>query len=596
MWNSSVTREHLLQKISLLAILESVRDHPKRHALISPPGWRSSLTIEQEQEIVSNLAFLSSRSKNSKRVVAISIEEDHDGQGMVIRMAVNGGDKDIPYIEEGLKQIKQPEAENTSMLLRLIVSGDFPRIYKRLKLGTKYDVATSHITLLHRTLCNCSNLNNENQQMEALREMSKTLLDLFQQLKESPLPQKNPVAYEITEQIVMQAHSLNQSPGFTIALTTSSELDPKQRVALEDTVRKLGQYYKASSELVLAARRRKCRIFQKVRVERFQTIVLDDIKKPSMSGSALPLIKHLLDLPATSELLGRFHGSESFADAAILRRLNNSRSGVKVHAEIKLLFFYETHPEIRRPRVICASKSACYLCDLFIRLHGEFQTLGTFGKFNERWVLPDWLDTVPSNRFQPLGHTVEQFSKILDSEIGLALKSSKRLSDPLESTVGLSAQWSDSTVDSGLCTGTFPVQCGLVSSIAKSKLDSNPSKPNSLPSSSYPNLVATPTSALTLNSTRFWQHIKLSHGKDAWARLPEKEISFTVEFHDFIHTLQVVDLDGEIACQKTEREEHNAEPGEESGVSGQPDCSFGILSSQEAIILDTKSANKLIRM
>jgi len=107
MWNSKVTREHLIQKISLLAILESVRDHPKQHILISPPGWRSSLTTEQEREIVSNLAFLSSRSKNSKRVVAIGIEEDDNGQGMVIRMAVNGADKDIPYTEEGLKQISR---------------------------------------------------------------------------------------------------------------------------------------------------------------------------------------------------------------------------------------------------------------------------------------------------------------------------------------------------------------------------------------------------------------------------------------------------------------------------------------------------------
>jgi hypothetical protein len=62
---------------------------------------------------------------------------------------------------------------------------------------------------------------------------------------------------------------------------------------------------------------------------------------------------------------------------------------------------------------------------------------------------------------------------ILDSEIGLALKSSKRLPDPLESTVGLSARWSNSTVDSGLCIGTSPVQCGLVSPIAGSKLDPN---------------------------------------------------------------------------------------------------------------------------
>lgn len=97
----------MLQKISLLAILEPVRDRPKQHMLVSPPGRRSSLTIEQEQEIISNLAFLSSRSKNSKRVVAIGIEEEHDGQGMVIRMAVNGGDKDISHTEEGLVQISR---------------------------------------------------------------------------------------------------------------------------------------------------------------------------------------------------------------------------------------------------------------------------------------------------------------------------------------------------------------------------------------------------------------------------------------------------------------------------------------------------------
>jgi hypothetical protein len=88
--------------------------------------------------------------------------------------------------------------------------------------------------------------------------------------------------------------------------------------------------------------------------------------------------------------------------------------------------------------------------------------------------LPDWLDTIPSGRFQPLRIVVEQFSKILDSEIGLALKSPKHLPDPLESTVGLSAQWSNSTVVSGLCIGTPPVQRRLVSSIVGSKLDHNP--------------------------------------------------------------------------------------------------------------------------
>jgi len=105
MWGSSITREQLLQKLSLLAMLESVRDVPKEHILVSRPDRGSSITLDQEREIASNLVFLSSRSKNSKRVIAIGIEEDRDGQGMVIRMAVNGDDKDIPHLQEGLKQI-----------------------------------------------------------------------------------------------------------------------------------------------------------------------------------------------------------------------------------------------------------------------------------------------------------------------------------------------------------------------------------------------------------------------------------------------------------------------------------------------------------
>lgn len=65
------------------------------------------------------------------------------------------------------------------MLLRLIVSRDFPRIFKRLQLGTKYDITVSYIMLLYRALHNGPTLGIENQQIEALREMSKTLLDLF---------------------------------------------------------------------------------------------------------------------------------------------------------------------------------------------------------------------------------------------------------------------------------------------------------------------------------------------------------------------------------------------------------------------------------
>jgi hypothetical protein len=134
----------------------------------------------------------------------------------------------------------------------------------------------------------------------------------------------------------------------------------KERTPLQDTFVKLEKYYKASSDLVLAARRRKPRIFQRIRMESFQISVPNSVRFPSEPKSALPLIQDLAKSPETSRLLSRFHGSESAASAAVLRRLDSSRSDVKIHAEVELLFYCELHADSVRPRVLCANKSACY--------------------------------------------------------------------------------------------------------------------------------------------------------------------------------------------------------------------------------------------
>jgi hypothetical protein len=107
MWGGGITREQLLQRLTLLAMLEPVWGGPKEHTLTLRADHESSLTLDQEREIVSNLAFLASCSKNSKRVIVIGIEEDHNSEGMVLCMAINGGDKDIAHLKEGLIQKSQ---------------------------------------------------------------------------------------------------------------------------------------------------------------------------------------------------------------------------------------------------------------------------------------------------------------------------------------------------------------------------------------------------------------------------------------------------------------------------------------------------------
>jgi len=103
MWGGHIRREALLQKISLLAMLGGVREGPREHPLTSTPGQERTLTVEQEAEIAGNLAFLSRRRKDSLSVAAIGIEEDEDGQGMVVRLCINGGI--LSRIEDGVKEM-----------------------------------------------------------------------------------------------------------------------------------------------------------------------------------------------------------------------------------------------------------------------------------------------------------------------------------------------------------------------------------------------------------------------------------------------------------------------------------------------------------
>ncbi|KAH8593072.1 hypothetical protein B0O99DRAFT_516281 [Bisporella sp. PMI_857] len=401
MWGSNVTREHVLQKITLLAMLGGVREGTKEHELIPRPGRASCVTIEQEGEIVSNLAVLASRRKNSKAVI-------HD-------------------IES---------------LFRQVIMLDFYRICTRLRLGRKYQIEASPIMLLRQALYDNSIAGIEEPKMIALRE-------------NTPQPLDKPTAYQMIEEVTRLAHNLNQSSWFSVALNKSSKFSSSKLASLGDSVAKLGQYYKAASELVLAARRKRCRIFRKIRVESFQICVPEHVRIPTQPGSALPLVDHLLQSLETSKLLHCL-GSKFAVDAALVNRLNSERAGIKLHAEIKLLFYYESCPAYARPRVICTNKSACYLCDLFFRIHGQFQLPRTFGKMNERWILPDWLHDIPPSRIPALRNAVEQFSTALDSQIRLASKNMKRQPDPIESSVGISAYWSCSTVDRAAWSQPIP--------------------------------------------------------------------------------------------------------------------------------------------
>ena len=59
-----------------------------------------------------------------------------------------------------------------------------------------------------------------------------------------------------------------------------------------------------------------------------------------------------------------------------------------IHAEVQLLVYCERYLHGLKPRVICSSKKACFLCNALINTHGKVYTPYSHGRVYPRWRLP----------------------------------------------------------------------------------------------------------------------------------------------------------------------------------------------------------------
>ncbi|KAJ8064122.1 hypothetical protein OCU04_007958 [Sclerotinia nivalis] len=60
-----------------------------------------------------------------------------------------------------------------------------------------------------------------------------------------------------------------------------------------------------------------------------------------------------------------------------------------VHGEVQLILYHEQNPRNPAPRCIGSSKSACFLCDSFIRKHGKFHISHSHKRLYEQWTVPE---------------------------------------------------------------------------------------------------------------------------------------------------------------------------------------------------------------
>ncbi|KAL8959208.1 MAG: hypothetical protein Q9193_003889 [Seirophora villosa] len=94
-----------------------------------------------------------------------------------------------------------------------------------------------------------------------------------------------------------------------------------------------------------------------------------------------------------------------------------------VHAEIQLITFYDLTPSLKAlaPRVFGVSKWACYLCNLFVSLHGKYFISKTHGRLYHQWTVPNLasMSTAQRRQYRKILQEIHQLCK------AAALKSSK---------------------------------------------------------------------------------------------------------------------------------------------------------------------------
>jgi hypothetical protein len=268
---------------------------------------------------------------------------------------------------------------------------------------------------------------------ESEKERIQTLFDLSNQL-EGLADLNGPAikARKLLFAIVKQARKLTLAVDLKAVLENSS-LEPSLKEYIPKATRKVGRYHAAASDLISAARDKYCRLFLKVHVEIFQVLVPISINKmkAELQFSSLP--------NPTSQASN--YQPEKIKDN-LRKRIAEASMHLKVHAEIQLLFYYELNSKAPRPRFICSSKKACYLCDLFFHIHGRFLVPRTHGRLYEMWVLPDWLD-IPQKRRRELAVITKRFKDVLDDRINKTLTSRlTRHPDPSESCVPSEAHYS----------------------------------------------------------------------------------------------------------------------------------------------------------
>ena len=337
-------------------------------------------------------------------------------------------------------------------LFRQIVMLDIARILSRLRSRhaartRKTEGKRCLLPLLHKSV-NDSSMKPRgkggNAKLVKARSQSDRLLKTFDRFEAAHDDHTSALSINILMELLLQARDFDVK-NLQIVLQNPSSIDPGLKTSLPQAVSKLGHYYCVACDLVNAVRSPSYTIFGRISIVALEEPKLDTSWATGSLVGFDEVLRRITRLSHWQHRWQHLSGSLPAARTKFQSRVSNSAIPWKVHAEIQLLFYYERNPDIPLPRTICSSKSACYLCDLFIKTHGKFHIPSTHGKLYDRWMLPEWPEDGCAASERTFS-VIERFNTVLEAKILQTLNDARLPSHhPNESVLHVREPWSSTS-------------------------------------------------------------------------------------------------------------------------------------------------------
>ncbi|KUJ10690.1 uncharacterized protein LY89DRAFT_248962 [Mollisia scopiformis] len=350
---------------------------------------RYILSYEEELHLADHFAFLAHVAESVACVSAVTIEENRELPSLTVRLASNETPRD--HVVEGLSRILDVLREHAiegrhrhtykSRLFDAVINLSKDRIYGRLR--SSQWKRPQHVKATGNTGPLYLRIESKLQQAKgkfgkAMRHagLYAALTKLCVALKAVDLGAESEQPH-LLQLAIQESYSISKYGTFKSleahlrALGASQDVSQSREVLEID---KLGKYFELCDDLIRLSRQPETRpLCQNISLE-----ICTSFPEIKRSGSPSPC---------------------------------------HVHGEVQLVLFYEKNPRQTLPRAIGSSKSACFLCDLFIKKHGKFGLSHSHMKLYTMWTIPEipWMNTEQRQRFQRLIHA-------MDTEIVLLLK------------------------------------------------------------------------------------------------------------------------------------------------------------------------------